>query len=332
MSTANSNWKDKLIVLFLNNKALFILLILVIVATIVSDGLFLTQANLSSVSRQIAVTIVIGLGFTAVLAVGGVDLSAGHMLSFIGVSYAMLSLLLPLPVAIALAILLGVTSGFCNGFITEKFNLPPFILTLAAAQVYRSFAFLLSEGRTVGGLSADLRFIGQGILFQNVFGGIPISIFIAVAVGIVLAIVLYRTKYGRHVIATGGNEKAARVAGINTKRIKISAYMVMGGMVSIAAILLTGRTGMASPAAGEGMEMDAIAAVVIGGTSMAGGKANVGGTIFGCLVIGVIANLLNLMNVSSFWQWFAKGAIIILAIIIDSQSEKIISKLKTKAA
>jgi ribose/xylose/arabinose/galactoside ABC-type transport system permease subunit len=318
---------DRIVGLILNNKALFILLILIVVAAFTSRGLFLTYNNFSSVSRQIAVTILLGLGFTTVLAAGGVDLSAGHMLSFVGVVYAILTLHLPFPVAILFALALGVLCGMFNGFVIQKFSLPPFILTLATAQIYKSFAYILSNGKSIGGMSDAVKFIGQGLIF----GVIPISILIALVAGVIVAIILYRTKYGRHIIATGGNHKAANVVGINTNLVKISSYVVMGLFAALGAIVLTGRVSIATPGAGDGMEMDAIAAVVIGGTSMSGGKAHVGGTIFGCLVIGVIGNLLNLVNVSSFWQWFAKGLIIVLAIVMDSQAEKYFAKRRLRA-
>jgi ribose/xylose/arabinose/galactoside ABC-type transport system permease subunit len=249
------------------------------------------------------------------------------MLSFVGVVYAILSLQIPIGAALVIAILLGVACGFLNGFLFVHFNLPPFILTLAMAQVYKSFAYLLSNGKSIGGMGAGVKFLGQGLIF----GQIPISILIAVATGILLAVILYRTMYGRHVIATGGNEKAARVTGINIRSIKISTHIVMGIFAALGAIVLTGRVAIATAGAGDGMEMDAIAAVVIGGTSMTGGKAHVGGTIFGCLVIGVISNLLNLMGISPFWQWFFKGCIIVGAIIMDSQTDRFFARRRIKA-
>ena len=195
--------------------------------------------------------------------------------------------------------------GLFNGVISVKLKLMPFIVTLATARIFKSIACLLTNGKSVTGMSPAVKYIGQGLLF----GVVPLSIVIAVAMCLVMCVVMYRTSYGRHVIATGGNREAARVSGINTSRIQISAYVVMGLFVSLASIALTGRVSMAAPGAGEGMEMDAIAAVVIGGTPLSGGKAKMGGTIFGCLVMGVMNNLLNLTGVSSFWQWFAKGCI-----------------------
>lgn len=313
---------NRLTMALLNNKALLILIVLMIVATAATNGLFFTYRNLSSVARQIAVSVLIGLGFTVVLASGGVDLSVGHMLSFVGVVYAIASLHMPLPVAIVCAILVGALCGLLNGSVSECLHLPPFIVTLATAQIFKGFAYLLTSGKSINGLSKAVKYLGQGLLFDV----IPVSIVLALIVCAILCVVMYRTKYGRHVIATGGNAAAALVSGVNTRLIKISAYVVMGACAAIGSIVLTGRVSMAAPGAGDGMEMDAIAAVGIGGTPMSGGKAKVGGTVFGCLVIGVMNNLLNLLNVSSFWQWVAKGCIIILAILMDVQTEKIIKK------
>lgn len=320
--------KDALIRFVLNNKALLILIVLVIVSTLLTDGIFLSVMNLSSVTRQIVTIAMLGIGFTVVLASGGVDLSVGHMLSFTGIAYALLSKAMPLPFAIILVILLGIVCGLFNGLISEKLKLAPFIVTLATAQIFRGFASLLSDGKSISGLSDSVKFLGQG----TILGGIPISLVITLVLAIMMSIVLYKMRYGRHVIATGGNAEAASVSGINISAIKISAFAIMGAFVAVGSIILTGRVSMAQPAAGAGMEMDAIAAVVIGGTPMNGGKARIGGTIFGCLVIGVMNNLLNLMNVSSFWQWVAKGCIIILAIIMDAWTEQFFNRHLRKIA
>lgn len=320
--------KDNLVTILLNNKALLILVILMIFSQIVTGGLFFSYHNLSSISRQIAVSAMLGIGFTVVLAAGGVDLSVGHMLSFVGVAYAIFTLHMPLPIAIILAILVGALCGLANGAISEKLKLAPFIVTLAMAQVYRGLASLLCNGKSINGLGAGVKYLGQGLIF----GAVPISLIITIVLAAVMALVLYRTRYGRYIIATGGNAEAANVSGINVTLIKISSYVVMGACAAIGSIVLTGRVSMAGPSAGAGMEMDAIAAVVIGGTPMSGGKAKVGGTVFGCLVIGVMNNLLNLTGVSSFWQWVAKGCIIIIAILIDSKTEAFFQKRLKNAA
>lgn len=306
----------------LNNKALMILIVLMAVAQLASQGLFLTYTNLSSVSRQVAVSMLLGFGFTVVLASGGLDLSVGNMLSCIGVLYALYTRAMPLPFALLLALLSGAALGLFNGLIAVKLHLTPFIVTLATAQIFKSIAYLLTDGKSVTGMSDAVRYIGQGLVFDV----IPLSILIAVIMCLIMCVVMYRTGYGRHIIATGGNEEASRVSGIDVDKIKISAYVVMGLFAAMGGIVLTGRVSMAAPGAGEGMEMDAVAAVVIGGTPLSGGRGKMGGTIFGCLVMGVMNNLLNLTGVSSFWQWFAKGCIIILAIFLDAQTESFLKR------
>lgn len=306
----------------LNNKALMILIVLMAVAQLASQGLFLTYANLSSVSRQVAVSMLLGFGFTVVLASGGLDLSVGNMLSCIGVLYALYTRAMPLPFALLLALLSGAALGLFNGLVAVKLHLTPFIVTLATAQIFKSIAYLLTDGKSVTGMSDAVRYIGQGLVFDV----IPLSILIAVIMCLIMCVVMYRTGYGRHIIATGGNEEASRVSGIDVDKIKISAYVVMGLFAAMGGIVLTGRVSMAAPGAGEGMEMDAVAAVVIGGTPLSGGRGKMGGTIFGCLVMGVMNNLLNLTGVSSFWQWFAKGCIIILAIFLDAQTESFLKR------
>ena len=322
MEHKNESVRSKIMGFALGNKALLILIVLMIVAQFASGGLFFTYANLSSVSRQVAVSMLLGFGFTVVLASGGLDLSVGNMMSCVGVLYALYSRSMPLTFAIILALLSGAALGLFNGAVSVKLRLTPFIVTLATAQIFKSIAYLLTNGKSVTGMSASVKYIGQGLLF----GTVPLSILIAVLMCLLMCVVMYRTSYGRHVIATGGNEEASRVSGINTSRIKMSAYVVMGLFVAMASIVLTGRVSMAAPGAGEGMEMDAIAAVVIGGTPLSGGKAKMGGTIFGCLVMGVMNNLLNLTGVSSFWQWFAKGCIIIIAIFLDAQTESFLKR------
>ena len=317
-----------LVTMLLNNKALLILILLMIASQFMTKGLFFSPTNLSSITRQIAASTMLGIGFTVVLAAGGVDLSVGHMLSFVGVLYGIFSLHMPLVFALVLAIACGAACGMANGAISVKLNLPPFIVTLAMAQVFKGFAYLLCGGKSINGLGAGVKFWGQHL----VFGVIPVSLLVTVVLAIVVAVVIYRTRYGRYIIATGGNAEAANVSGINVSGIRISTYVVMGICVAIGAIVLTGRVSMAAPGAGDGMEMDAIAAVVIGGTPMSGGKANVAGTVFGCLVMGVMSNLLNLVGVSSFWQYVAKGCIIILAILIDAKTEQFFQKRLKNAA
>ncbi|MGL5978162.1 MAG: ABC transporter permease [Erysipelotrichaceae bacterium] len=306
----------------IKNKALFVFLIIFAISIPLTQGLILTPFNISSVARQLVATTILALGTTIIIACGGVDLSAGQAMNMVGIVYGLLSINFPLPVALFGAVIVGVAAGLLNSSITYKFDLPPFILTLAMAQVYKGIAYLLVDGASVSGLSAQVKYIGQGMIF----GVVPVSVIIMVICIVFVYLLMMKTKFGRHAIATGGNENAAKVSGVKTKKIKIYAYMIAGVLVAISAIILTGRMGSALPNAADGMEMDAIAAVVIGGTAMSGGKINVTGTFFGCLIIVIIGNVLNLLGVSSFYQYIAKGVIIVLAIIIDSTAEAYLNK------
>lgn len=314
--------KDKLTLFIVNNKALVILFVLIILAHISTGGMFGSYSNISSVMRQIAVSGIVGAGFTAVMAGGGIDLSVGNMLTLVGMIYAFMSLRIPLAAAMLISIFFGLFFGFINGAVSEMLRLPAFIVTLATAQIFKGAAYLLTEGKTISELPEQVKFFGQGLLF----GVIPVSMIIMFIVAALMALLLYKMKLGRHIIAAGGNPEAAEVSGIHVKRTKIIIYILSGLCAALGAIVLTGRVGIASCAAGEGMEMDIVAAVVIGGTPMSGGKAKVGGTIFGCMVMGIISNLLNLLGISSFWQWVAKGVIIILAIFLDAQTERFFNK------
>ena len=319
--------KGKLFMLMLDNKSLILLIFICILAQIVSNGIFFTGDNISSVLRQTAVTSIMAMGYIFVLTCGMIDLSTGFMMSLCGIVYSQVSFIAPIPVAILATLGTGVICGLINGVLSIKLNLTPFILTLGTAQVFRGVAYLLCNGISNNITDPTMKYIGQGILFDF----LPMTVVIVIVLTIITAIMVYRMRYGRHVIATGGNPEAARVSGVNIGRTKINAFVIMGLMISIAGMVLTGRVAIAMPNGGQGMEMDAIAAVIIGGTSLSGGKANVLGALFGALILGAISNLLNLAGVSSFFQWFFKGIIIIVAILLDSATEQIFKKRQIAA-
>jgi ribose/xylose/arabinose/galactoside ABC-type transport system permease subunit len=230
--------------------------------------------------------------------------------------------------AIVLTLAVGAACGLLNAFMINKFNLTPFILTLGTGQIYRSLAYVLCGGVSFTVRVDGMKYIGQGILF----GWLPFSVVVFGVLTVITAIIIYRTRFGRHIVATGGNREAARVSGVNTSQTKIFATMIMGTMMAIAAIVLTGRVAVAQPAGGTGMEMDAIAAVVIGGTSLGGGKPNVIGAIFGALILSVIGNTLNLTGVDAFLQWFFKGLIIIVAILLDTVTEGLLARRQLRSS
>lgn len=303
---------------FLENKSLVLLLILIVTAQFITDGLFFTVDNLSSVLRQISVFTIMALGFTLLFAVQSLDLSIGTMLSLISCLYAWCSLHMPLSVAMLVALVAGLCFGFFNGAFSEMFSLPPFLVTLATAQIFRGVANLLAKGKSINGLRGDIRFLAQA----NIFRVIPLTVLLIAVMAALLAVMLHSTRMGRHLIAVGGNPQAALSCGISVRRTKIYAYMLSGFCVAIGALVLTGRVSMATPSAGERMEVDVIAAVAVGGTPMSGGKARLGGTLLGCLVVGILINLLNLSSISPFWQGICKGGTILLAILIDSHIER----------
>jgi len=223
--------------------------------------------------------------------------------------------------------LVGAACGFINGTLIRVFKLPAFVLTLAIAMVYRGITFLITGGASVFGVPDGVVQIGQG----TVLGYIPVPTLIMIAVLLIVAVAVNRTIYGRHLIATGGNIEAARVSGIRINLMRLSVYVIAGMCAAIGAIVLTGRQGAAVPNMGDGFALDAIAAVVIGGTAMRGGRSKVVGTLWGVILIAIIGNVLTLLNVSPFWQWIIRGAIIIAAIILDNQTDTILNKIREKS-
>lgn len=318
--------KNRNIFMFaLNNKAMILTVLMLIVSVILTSGTSLTVQNMTGVMRQISVLAIISIGFTIILAGGMMDLSVGNVVSLCGICYGLASKAFPLWVAIILAILVGVTCEFLNGIMIRAFHLPFFVLTLATGQIFKGIAEIITDGKSVGGLGAGVKFLGQG----RVFGFLPMPFMIMIVVVLLMAILLGRTTYGRHVLAAGGNPAAAEVSGIRVGFINITTLMIGGICFGMGSVVLTGRVASAIPTAGDNYLMDSIAAVVIGGTPMHGGKAKVIGTLFGVALIGVINNMLNLLNISSYWQWVCKGVIIIIAIILDSMTDRVFKSQKS---
>lgn len=310
----------------LSNKTLCILVILCAFAAITSPN-FLTTKNILNVVRQVCVSGIIGVAFTLVLASATIDLSVGYMLGMIGVISAVLSRDgMPFGLVVLVALLVGVAAGAVNGAIVTYMKLPGFVVTLATGQIFKGIDYIVCNTSTVTGLSEAFRVIGQGYLF-----GIPVPIYIMIAAAIIVSIILNKLPVGRQIIAMGGNSEAARVSGINVNRTRMFVYMLLGACAGLGALVQTGRTFCAQPDAGFGMEMDVIAAVVIGGTPLTGGIGKVGGTVFGCLIVGVINNILNLLGVNSNWQLVAKGLLILFAILMDALSGRIIAARQARA-
>ncbi len=311
----------------IQNKAAVLLLILCVVLSFVSPY-FLTAKNLINVVRQASVLAIMGIGFTLLLSSGSMDLSVGDLMAMTGVVIAILDAKIGVhPVLCMLAGVLVSVTGLClNTFLVQTFKLPGFILTLATGMVYQGILWLISGGQSISGISDTLKFIGQGEIFR-----IPVQIYLLAVILIFMTVLLRRTEFGRHSLAMGGNLDSARVCGINITRNKYIIAVIMGACTAVAAMVTTGRAASAQLTAGSGTAMDTIAAVVIGGTPMEGGIANVPGTLVGCLLIQVISNGLNLLDVNSNWHKVAKGVIIVVAIILDVQGTKILNRFRMKS-
>ena len=317
--------KQNFIILVINNKAFMLMVLMFIVASFTTPA-FLTRLNLLTVMRQISVAAIVSIGYTIIFSAGTFDMSIGDGIGLCAILYALMSRIIPLPLAIIGAIAVGITCGFINGSLIRIFNLPAFVSTLAVSMIFRGITYMMTNGATVFGLSDSVNVIGQGSLVH-----IPVPFLIMLGVLVIMFTVLNKTIYGRHVIATGGNPEAAKVSGIQVSIIRVSVFMVCGVCTAIGAIVLTGRLGAATPNMGVDFGLDAIAAVVIGGTSMRGGKAKVVGTVWGVVLVAIIGNMLALMGVSPYFQWVVKGAIIVIAIILDNQTDAILNKQREKA-
>ncbi|HJF32424.1 MAG TPA: ribose ABC transporter permease [Sporosarcina psychrophila] len=290
------------------------LLLIVIIISIMSPN-FLTLNNLLNVLRQVSINALIAFGMTFVILTGGIDLSVGSILALTGAVTAglMAGGMDPL-LAMFLGLLLGAVLGAINGVIIAKGKVAPFIATLATMTIYRGLTLVYTEGKPISGLgdSQAFQLLGKGYFF-----GIPVPVItMAITFGI-LYFILKKTTFGRRVYAVGGNEEASRLSGISVDRIKIYVYALTGMLAALAALILTSRLNSAQPTAGNMFELDAIAAVVLGGTSLTGGRGWIVGTLIGALIIGVLNNGLNLIGVSSFFQQVVKGAVILVAVLLD---------------
>jgi inositol transport system permease protein len=297
---------------------------MLIVASILSPA-FLSPTNLINVVRQMSVVGLIALGVTGVIVSAGIDLSSGSVVGLSAVVAASLAQLpdyaaayykglnLPVFVAVLAACAVGGLVGLLNGGLVAKTRIPPFIATLGTLTTIRGLAYLYTGGRPVSDLTDDYNFIGQGD-----FLGIPVPILILVIMAIITHVLYSQTKFGKYIYAIGGNEQAARVSGINVSKYKMLMYVYAGLLSGLAGLVVSARIGSGQSGQGVGYELDAIAAAVIGGASLsAGGIGTVAGTIVGALIIGVLNNILDLTNVSAYWQQIVKGCIIVGAVIID---------------
>lgn len=307
--------------LLLHNSRQFGTLIGLIIVTIVFwilSPYFLTVSNLLNIAEQTSINAIIAVGMTFVIIAAGIDLSVG---SIVGLSGVVMASILQgghsEPLAILIGLAIGVLCGLANGLLISYGRLPPFIATLGMMSVARGAALFYTEGRPVSGFSPEFRFLATGEL-----ASIPAPVIIMVIIYVIAHFVLKRTKLGRYTYAIGGNEEAANLSGVNTKFIKTIIYGVCGLLSALAAVILTARLNSAQPIAGMMYELDAIAAVVIGGTSLMGGEGKISGTLIGAFIMGILRNGLNLLGLSSFTQQIIIGSVIILAVLIDMALRK----------
>lgn len=307
-------------------QPLLALVLMVAALSFLSDK-FLSAENGWNILRQISVNLCLSTGMTLIIVSGGIDLSVGAILALAGAVAAGLlksGVVLPalgvrLETTVSGAILVGVgiggLLGAFNGVAITRFRLPPFVATLGMLSIARGLTMLWTKGFPITGLSPDFGYIGTGIWL-----GVPMPVWIMAAITLLFVVVTRRTRFGRHLYAVGGSERAALLTGLRVDRIKIAVYTIGGALSGIAGLIVTARLDSAQPNAGLGYELDSIAAVVIGGTSLSGGRGSVLGTVLGCLIIGVLNNGLFLLNVSPFWQQVVKGLVILTAVAIDKMN------------
>jgi ribose transport system permease protein len=314
-----ANTKD----LFKKLQPLIALAVMVLALTLLSDK-FLTFANQRNILLQISVNVCLSIGMTLIILTGGIDLSVGAILAFAGAfaagllknglvlkAFGVVLQFTPFG-AIVAGIFVGFALGWFNGFVITVFRLPPFVATLGMLSIARGLTMLWTGGFPITGLGAKFGYIGAGFWL-----GVPMAVWISAGLVIFFYIVSRNTTLGRYIYAVGGNEKASSYSGVNVNRTKIWVYALGGALAAVAGLIVTARLDAADPKAGLGYELDSIAAVVIGGTSLSGGRGSILGTVLGCLIIGVLNNGLFLLDVSPFWQQVVKGFVILAAVAAD---------------
>ena len=307
---------------FLQTYGIVIALVLVCVALTFANEYFLTTRNIVNVLRQTSINGILAIGLTFVILTRGIDLSVGSVVALAGVVAGSLASTSstamvaggPYPVVVALLVglVVGSACGAVSGVVVARFNVPSFVATLGMLSAARGLTLLYSDGRPIPALTPEFRWIGTGDVL-----GVPMPVVLFAIVFLGAWWVLSQTRFGRHVYAAGGNPHAAIVSGIDVTRIRLMVFVISGALAGIAGMVLAARTGSALPQAGVAYELDAIAAVVIGGTSLAGGVGRVTGTVIGALLIGVVNNGLDLMGVEAYYQLVIKGVLIVAAVMLD---------------
>lgn len=292
-----------------------IALVVLVVALSIASPMFLSTSNLMSILRQAAVYVIMGLGMSFVMMTGGVDLSQGSLLALIGVISAyIVQNVGSIPLAILASVVVGAVIGSINGTIISCLSIPPFIATLASMYLCRGLTLVITQASPIVLTNDAFKWIGTGSLL-----GLPVPVYIFLIAAAVGQFILSYTATGRFILAVGSNQEAARLSGIKTRWNKCKAYILSGIMVSIAGIVYVSRLGAAQATAGQSYEMEAIAAAVLGGTSVMGGEGTVFGTVLGAIVVAIVRNAMVLLEISTYYQQVVTGAVILIAVIIDTQ-------------
>lgn len=312
-----ARFKNGIVKYFKDNIGIIIALLAMCIFLVIfprTRTTFLTQKNIFNILRQNSTNLFLATGMTMVIILGGIELSVGSVIALSGCVAAgcVVNLGLPEIVGFLAALLVGALVGVFNGFVISMTDIPPFIVTLASMNITKGIALVLTGGAPIRCMTDMFKFPGAGYV-----GPVPTPVILMIIVYIIAALMINRTMLGRHMYAVGGNPQAAQFSGINVKKVKFIIYTYTGLMAGLAGVVTASRLYSGQPTAGDGAEMDAIAAVVVGGTSMSGGSGKIGGTLIGVLIIGVLNNGLNLMGVDSNWQYIVKGFVILLAVYVD---------------
>lgn len=298
---------------------LLIILVMEIVLFASFSRNFFTISNFLNVIRQVSITTISAVGMFMLILLGDIDLSVGSVYALIGVLSALaFQATNSFIVAVFVALALGTVIGFINGFITAKGKIPAFITTLAMMSAARGLAFIITKGTPIGVTDPKFTVLGSGYIFNI----IPIPVVIMVITVAIGYFIIKYTRFGRYIYACGGNEQAARWSGINTDRIRILAFTVSGFLVGLSSIILAGRLGGGIPSTGQGAELDVIATVILGGTSLSGGKGKLWSVITAVFIIGVLSNGLTMLNISTYVQQVVKGIIIVVAVLLDRKASE----------
>lgn len=342
MKTKKMN-SNQILMTLLKGRTFIVLILLIIFFSIVKDN-FLDPSTMTMIAKHVALYGILALGMTFVITTGGIDLSVGSVVGLIGmlaggliqegltINAAGVTLYFSVPVIVIAMLFCGVLIGWINGIVITKLNVAPFIATLGTMYICRGFANLRSGGATFPNIAGfeGLGNTGFKTLGSNI-AGIPAGVYVFTVLAVVAVVLLKKMPFGWHVLGVGGNEKSARLSGIKADMVKIMVYMISGFCAAWVGMINTAQLSAAHPASGDGWEMNAIAATVLGGTSMAGGSGTILGTVVGAFVIGVINDGMTMCGVSEFWQKVIRGMVIILAVVIDQTQRNLQAKMALQA-